>query len=81
MSIRILGDLPKGVCITCGQETARIQILNFVEGYDDMKELKWKYNCFKCDFSHRKINKCKKQIAELEQKIEEEEFILFCRKK
>jgi len=79
MTIKILGDLPKGVCITCGQETARIKIFNFVEGYDEMKEVRWKYNCFKCECVYRKIKKYKKQIMDLEEQILNEEFILFCR--
>ena len=79
MTIKILGDLPKGVCVTCGQDTARIKALHFVEGYDEMKEVRWKYNCFKCESIYRKITKYKKQITDLEEQIINEEFILFCR--
>jgi DNA-directed RNA polymerase subunit RPC12/RpoP len=79
MTIQILGDLPKGVCITCGQETAIIKIFTFVEDYDEMKEVRWKYNCFKCDSIYRKITKYKKQITDLEEQILNQEFILFCR--
>ena len=86
MTIQILGDLPKGVCITCGQDAARIKALYFVEGYDEMKEVRWKYNCFKCESIYRKITKYKKQITDLgkatvllEEQILNEEFTLFCR--
>jgi hypothetical protein len=80
MTIQILGDLPKGVCLSCGMDTARIKCYTLVEGYDGMTELKHKINCFKCEMNWRRINKYQKEIMVLNDKITNEEFILFCRK-
>jgi len=80
MTIQILGDLPKGVCLSCGVDTARIKCYTLVEGYDGMTELKHKINCFKCEMALRRIKKYQKEIMVLNDKITNEEFILFCRK-
>jgi hypothetical protein len=80
MTIQILGDLPKGVCLSCGIDTARIKCYTLVEGYDGMTEFKHKINCFKCEMALRRITKYQKEIMVLNDKITIEEFILFCRK-
>jgi hypothetical protein len=80
MTIQILGDLPKGVCLSCGMDTVRIKCYTLVDGYDGMTEFKHKINCFKCEMNWRRINKYQKEIMVLNDKIANEEFILFCRK-
>lgn len=80
MTIQILGDLPKGVCLSCGLDTARIKCYTLVDGYDGMTEFKHKLNCFKCEIALRRITKYQKEIKALNEKLADERFSLFARK-
>lgn len=80
-TIKILGDLPKGVCISCGTyKMARIRIEKFVEGFDNsIREISWKMNCFDCSQMFKKLKKYDEEIAKLEKKKLDEKFDLFKR--
>ena len=64
MTIKILGEIEKGKCMSCGIECFRIRIETFVHGFSsDLKEVKWKYNCNKCHANWTRINNYKKEIV------------------